>query len=196
MRHKTRLLNLILIVVFIFSFAGCTKNVANEATATTAIPTTQTTIVETTIPLTTITETTVMVTETTIDESKDYITQITTIESKLLESMGTFGQSMTDKISGKISLSKNKEDAANFIKDINVCYDIFLSLKVPEKFNAPHELMKKAMDHLINSNIYLQQYIDTENISDVEDSLIKATSEINLSMEYNSKANEQYNSLK
>ena len=51
MRHKLRLFNLILLVVFIFSFTACT-------TLKTA---TETTAAETTIPETTATETTVAV---------------------------------------------------------------------------------------------------------------------------------------
>ena len=44
---KIKYLIPILMIVLVFSFTGCNKKIANETTATTAIPTTQTTIVET-----------------------------------------------------------------------------------------------------------------------------------------------------
>jgi len=134
--------------------------------------------------------------EITIDESEDYIAQIVVIGLKISESLGTWGQSCTDVGNGIIGISENKKDASNYIKDINDCYDIFLSLKVPEKFNVSHKLMETAMDHLINCNVYLQQYIDTENISDMTSYLGKATSEMNMATEYINKATEQYSKLK
>ena len=192
MRHKLRLLNLVLIVVFIFSFTACNTPKAVTETTTTQ---TETTVTKTTAPVTTATETTVIVTETTIDESKDYIGKIVVIGLKMSESLVTWGQSCLDVGNGKISISENKKDTSNYIKDINDCYDIYLSLKVPEKFNTPHELMGKAIDHFINVATYLQQYIDTENISDMTGYLGQANSEIIIGNEYLTKATEQYSSL-
>lgn len=129
------------------------------------------------------------------EEIKDYIGRIVVIGLKVSESTVTFGQSCLDVGDGKISTSKNKEDASNFIKDINDCYNIYLSLKVPENFDVPHELMGTAMDHFINATIYLQQYIDTENIGDMAGYLSQAISEINTGHEYFAKATEQYDKL-
>lgn len=129
------------------------------------------------------------------EEVKDYMATIVVIGLKVSESLGTFGQSCLDVGDGKISTSKNKEDTSNFIKDINDCYDIYLSLEVPENFNVPHELMGTAMDHFINATIYLQRYIDTEDISDMIGYLDQATSEIKMGSEYFTKATEQYNKL-
>ena len=191
---KVRYIISILSVVLFFSFTACTA--CNIPKTDTEIKTVETTAAKTTMAETIIPEATQEVPETTIDESKDYIAKIIVIGLKISESLGTFGQSMLDASNGKISISKNKEDTSNYIKDINDCYDIYLSLKVPEKFNTPHELMGKAMDHLTNANIYLQQYIDTENIGDMTDYLRKATSEMNIATEYINKATEQYSNLK
>ncbi|MBA7491688.1 hypothetical protein ES702_02236 [subsurface metagenome] len=133
--------------------------------------------------------------EPTKEEIKDYIGRIVVIGLKVSGSTSTFGQSCLDAGNGKISTSKNKEDTNNFIKDINDCYDIYLSLEVPENFNVPHELMGIAMDHFINATIYLQQYIDTEDINDMTGYLGQATSEIKMGSEYLIKATEQYNKL-
>ena len=185
---KVKYLIPILLAVLVFSFVGCsTPKVVTNTTKTQ----TETTVIKTTIP-----ETTAAVTKTTIDESKDYADKMASIFSKVATSMSAFSQSMEDASNGKISISKNKQDTSNFIKDINDCYNTFLSLKVPEKFNTPHELMRKGMEHLINATTYLQQYIDSNNTNDMEGYLKKATSEMLMSNDYINKANEQYNNLK
>ena len=70
MRHKLRLLNLALIVVFIFSFTACT--VPKTATETT----TETTVTETTIPETTSPETTAEITVTEITEAEEEFEEV------------------------------------------------------------------------------------------------------------------------
>jgi len=189
---KIKYLIPILLIVLVFSF-GCTKKIAVETT-TTAIPTTQT-IVETTAPPTTIVETTVMVTETTLDETKEYWSQIVVIGLKISDLLEVFGQSSTDVGNGAISVSEYKEDTGIFIKEINNCYDIYLSLDVPEKFEKPHALMGTAMDHYTNMTDYLQQFIDTDNNSDMTDYLEKASSEMDMATEYINKATEQYSNI-
>jgi hypothetical protein len=131
-----------------------------------------------------------------MNTSKEYIAKTVVIGLKISGSLGTFGQSMLDVGNSKISIFENKKITSDFIKDINDCYNIFISLEIPEKFNTPHTLMGKAMDHLLNSSSYLQQYIDTENISDMTKYLGEAASEINLYNGYISKATEQYIKLK
>ena len=70
MRHRLRLLNLILIMVFIFSFTACTTpKTAAETTAA------ETTITETTAPVTTIPETT----------AKTTVTETTEVEEEFEE---------------------------------------------------------------------------------------------------------------
>ena len=88
----------------------------------------------------------------------------------------------------KISVSKNKEDTSNFIKDINDCYNIYLSLNAPKKFETFHELYGTSMEHSINATVYFQQYIDTENINDMSDYLRKGNSEVKIATEYINKA--------
>jgi len=176
---KVKYLIPIMVIVLVFSF-GCTKKIA----------------VETTAPPITIVETTVMVTETTLDETKDYWAQVGVIGLKISDLLGVFGQSSTDVGNGAISISEYKEDTGIFIKGINNCYDIFLSLDVPEKFEKPHVLMGTAMDHFTNMTVYLQQFIDTDNSSDMTDYLEKASSEMDMATEYINKATEQYSKLK
>jgi len=60
MRHKLRLLNLILIVVFIFSFTACTIPKTATETTTAETITVETTTPETTTPITTVPETTII----------------------------------------------------------------------------------------------------------------------------------------
>ena len=133
--------------------------------------------------------------EPTEEEVKDYIATIVVIGLKVSLSTGTFSQSCQDVDDGKISTSKNKEDASNLIKDINDCHDIYSSLKVPENFSVPHGLMGTAMDHFINATIYLQQYIDTKDISDMTGYLDQAIVEMTIGHECFAKATEQYNKL-
>ena len=138
----------------------------------------------------------VAATKTTVDESKVYVDKIGVIFLSVIGALSYFNQSMEDSSNGKISISKHKQDTSDFIKDINDCYNTFLSLKAPEKFNTPHELMGKGMEHLFNATIYLQQYVNSDNIGNMADYLKKANSEILMGFTYINKAIEQYNNLK
>lgn len=188
---------LILSILLIFVMVSCStpKQVSKETSVSTIA---ETTIPITTEPITTITTipaTTITVTETTIDETQNYLTQMKLLLSEFVQSMGTIGQSFTNMGNGTVSIAQNKEDTANFIKEMNNIYNIYLSLNVPDKYKTVNQLFGTAMDHITNMDIYLQQYIDTKNMSDMTDYMKKAISEMNMAAEYIKKANDQLSSL-
>lgn len=126
---KIRYLIPILLIVLVFSFTGCIKNIANEITLQTdtqTVPTT--TIPETTITITTIPETSATVTETTISNDQAMESYITTLKKSLNSS---FGAELTKFVWGenntKIIMAYNSKNTTDTLVKKEM-YDIAKSL--------------------------------------------------------------------
>jgi hypothetical protein len=126
---KIRYLILVLLVVLVFSCAGCIKNVASEITLPTVTQTVPiTTIPETTVPITTIPETTATVTETTISNDQAMESYKTALKKSLNLD---FGAELTEFAWGenntKIIMAYNSKNTTDTIVKKEM-YDIAKSL--------------------------------------------------------------------
>ena len=183
MRNKIKLLSLGLVVVFIFSFTGCN---------------TPKTAPETTAPETTITktapETTARVTETTDNtelKESTYIAESLILNGMIVAAMEKASKVSNSFVNREITMAEQKILVGQGIKDTNEYYDFYLNLKPPDKFKSAYEQISEAMKHYLNSSIYMQQYIDTDNMDDMVTYIKNATAEIKLGNAYVDKATEE-----
>ena len=97
---------------------------------------------------------------------------------------------------GEITMAEHKTLTEQTIKDTNTFYDVYLNLKPPDRFKTAHDQLGEAMKHFLNSSIYLQRYIDTENMDEMVTNIKNATTEIQLGAAYVKKATDEVNKLK
>ena len=175
MRHKLILFNLLLIVVFIFSFTACTtpKTATETTAAQTTIPETVTIITTTTIVETTATETTaidmdkVKFWEAVVEGEKSY-----DISDKVLDYPMEEINILSDVVDGKIGTD---EEILRFWELANkVQKDFFLSELIikgslKEKGITPNDemidiinMITEWADKIGNSYSYYAKYLDTE----------------------------------
>jgi len=75
-------------------------------------------------------------------------------------------------------------------------YDFYLTLKPPDRFKSPHEQLSEAMKHFLNSTVFIQQYIDSEDTEEMINYIKDATSEIGIGNTYIIKATSEVLKLK
>ena len=168
---------------------------AEAKTSTETIAPPETTAPETTAPPeTTAKEDLIEITEEDLIEIT-YLTKSSEILHKIVNIMEYSSQAAFDFTNGELSMEDHKLVAAEYIKDINECYDMYLKLKPLTKFETVHELKGEAMKHYLNSTTYMQSYIDSSKIEDMADAIKKATAEISKGTTYTEKATEQINEL-
>jgi len=129
------------------------------------------------------------------DIEKKYMSRIMMITLLSASSLEKIGQASSDVAEHKISMSEHKAISKKYIKEINDIYNIHLELKPSKRLEISNDLFDKAMDHLLKSAIFLQSYIDTEDIEEMTEYLGLSINELNLYNEYLSKATEQINKL-
>lgn len=192
MRSKIFTILITVTILVSSSLISCGKQLnfsINVADITTTLQETTTAKTTTTIEATTTTE---IATTTIINETNDYKDKMDALVLKLSESTYALIQSMGYYSNGEISMSQCKKDTSNFIEDVNNCYNIYLSINAPKKFETHYELFGKCIEHLINCTVYSQQFIDAENTSDIVDYLKKGQSELKIASEYIQKSIEQF----
>jgi len=123
MRHKLRLFNLILIVVFIFSFTACTtpKAVTETTTTQTETTVTETTVVETTAPETTVVETTIPETTsaTTVETATETTTGVITASGDQAAFKDAWKKIIEDDGSNKVTKITFSDDGLTFYLNYN-----------------------------------------------------------------------------
>jgi len=130
-----------------------------------------------------------------VDLETEYATQSIIMLGILIQTMEEISQASGDCADGKIGIAEHKIIAKEYVKNINSCYGMFLELEPSSRLMQSHNLIDKAMEHLLNSATFMQRYIETDDIEKMIDYLGQAISEINLGNEYLNKATEQINKL-
>ena len=189
---KVKYLIPILLIVLVFSLIGCTKKVAVETTAITAILVTQTIAVETTASPTTIVETT----ENIKLEESTYVTKSLILSGMITATMEKGSKASNSFVNGEITMAEHKILAGQNIKDTNEFYDFYLTLIPTDRYKPSYEQLGEAMKHFLNSSIYMQKYIDSENTDEMVTCIGNATTELQLGTAYIKKATDEVKKLK
>jgi len=129
------------------------------------------------------------------DIETEYIVGSLVILAVIINTMEESSQATSDWVDDKISIEEHKIIAKKYVKNINSCYDMYLELEPPKRFEKAHSLKGEAMKHYLNSATFMQEYIETDDMGEMTDYIVQATSELNLGNEYFKKATEQINKL-
>lgn len=129
--------------------------------------------------------------ETEADIEKKYISAVVIITLASRSSLKKCNQAASDLVEDKISISEQKAITKKYIEKVKALYDMYLELKPSKRLEKSNDLYGKAMDHLLKSAIFLQSYIDTDDIEEMKGYLEQSINELNLYNEYILKAAEQ-----
>lgn len=178
MKFKYLISILLTMLVFSFSFSACTaEEVKNDTGSAVETQSIQKNIAETN-DATADTEKNNTATETSMDDSGDYLTDMKAFILEGTNAVRKFSQSGTDYSSGNINIDQYKEELGTFIKDIDTLNDNYTSMVAPEEYATSHESVGKAIEHLTTATSYLQQYIDSNDNEEMSDLYTKAASEL------------------
>lgn len=117
-------------------------------------------------------------------EEKVYISKQGFIDTTISDSIEKFSQTSTDFANKDISLAEYKTATQEFIRKINSCYDMYLELEPPKKYEKVYNLFGKAMDHYSSAATSLQEFIDTEDIEEMKVYIRQAAAEMDLGTGY------------
>ena len=174
---------IIVSMIAVFSLTGCKTEAAEEVTEEEAAED----LVE---------ENTVEEVTDELEDEATYIAESLTLSGMITTAMEKGSEAAYSFANSEITIAEHKTLAEQNIKDINTFYDFYLNLKPPDRFKPSHEQLGEAMKHYLNSSIYMQQYIDTENMDEMATNLENATTELNLGNIYMGKATDELGKLK
>jgi hypothetical protein len=169
----------ILLIVVVFSLIGCTvpKQTVKETTATAVI-----TVIET-------------INNVELEDS-NYVAEEQILNEMIITTMEKGSEAAFSFADGEITMAEHKILAAQNIKDTNEFYDFYLTLIPTDKYKLSHEQLGEAMKHFLNSSIYMQKYIDSEDMDEMVTYLGNATTELQLGTAYVKKATDEVSKLK
>ncbi|MBA7700173.1 hypothetical protein ES703_108882 [subsurface metagenome] len=129
--------------------------------------------------------------ETTETDIEKYVSESILISSSLRNSLEKSSKAGSDLLKGKISIQQQKEIYKEHIEEVKFYYDMFLEIIPPKRFEKSHYLAGKAYEHFFKYAMFLQSYVDTDDIEKMARYLEKATDEMSLYIEYIDRATEQ-----
>ena len=120
-----------------------------------------------------------------------YFKEISRISNAITNSTGTYIKACDDFLNLDIDLSEHKEATNNLVTNILVLNTAYGKLEPPEKYKQVHILFGTSMEHYRNSAGYLTKYIESNNLTDMNNYLEKAVSEAELAATYFNDANKE-----
>ncbi len=111
------------------------------------------------------------------EKENEYLSEMVYIMGALVDDSNFYKEVCSDVVSGDIGLPGHKETTKKLIEEINSFYDQYLELDPPKKLEVAHDLLGKSMEHYLNSCVYLQKYVDTDDNADMAKYFKEATLE-------------------
>ena len=113
------------------------------------------------------------------EKEDEYLSKVVYIMRALADDSNFYSELSSDLSSGNISLAEHKEVTKKLIGEINDFYSQYLELTPPSRLKTSHDLLGKSMEHYLSGCNYLQKYIDSEGVVEMEEYFGKATLEWN-----------------
>ena len=105
--------------------------------------------------------------------------------------MSEYYRACDDFLNLDISLSEHKEATGDFVRRIYVLNNAYEKLEPPDKAKEVHNLFGISVDHYYNGAEYLNKYIESNDINEMNQYLEKAVSEMEMAAKYLNEANEE-----
>lgn len=124
-----------------------------------------------------------------------YFWEMVVIKDNIVDGHKKFYQSVSDNVYGKISLLEHKAITQEYVVTIKVCYNMYLELEPSKKFEKIHDLFGEEMTHRLRCAMFLQSYIDSDDMEEMMGYFDLVKVELNLADEYALKINKEVEKL-